>query len=317
MKKKILYNTLGCDPVAGFKNGTFFPKEIRDSYEFIKSDKPEYVFCSSFMNMVSDLTKFPNAVKIFFSGENVNPDFIFFDYWIGFDFLDYNGRFFRYPLCFWEGEYNGLTYSTNNKKEYFCDFIYGHNDVNGLRKKLFNSLSEYKKVSSFGKLYNNTGIIVDMKHKDEVQSKCKFSLVIESCSNDGFITEKIVHALNNRTIPIYFGTSRISEYFNSKRFINANDYDNDVDKIIEVVKQIDSNDDLYNKIVSEPIYNSDFSIDQLREKYVSFLRNIFDSDPILRRDVNYSNKRYMTNFKSYKKFTVFVKFSNLLKRIFK
>ncbi|MCQ2755113.1 MAG: hypothetical protein MJ231_08750, partial [bacterium] len=105
MKKQILYNTVGCDPVAGFKDNTFFPAEIYEKYEFVKSNNPDFVFYSAFILWPKDIPLYNNAVKIFFSGENINPDFIFFDYWVGFDFLTYGDRYFRYPLCFWEGEY--------------------------------------------------------------------------------------------------------------------------------------------------------------------------------------------------------------------
>lgn len=317
MKKKIFYNSVGCDGLAGFKEGKFFPKEIYDKYEFIKSDKPDFVFYSSFITWPRHIPLFPNAVKIFFCGENVNPDFVFFDYWVGFDFLEFGDRFYRYPLCFWESEYTNFEFKTSDKKEYFCDFIYNHNDVNNLRKDVFDKLSEYKQVSSFGKLFNNTGIRVNMQQKNSIQSKSKFSLVIESCFNDGFITEKIMHSLRSGSIPIYFGTSKITKYFNSKRFINANDFNNEIDKVIEYVKKVDNDEKIYKEIISQPIFNSNFSPEELRVNYIKFLCKIFDNGCDLKRDVYYSNKRFFDDLKRYKKFTNFVRFGNFMRRIFR
>lgn len=300
-KKKILYNSIGLDPVAGWKSNKFFPKEIYDKYEFVLTKKnPDFVFYSCFIPTLGLLTKYNDSVKIFFSGENVSPDFIFFDYWIGFDDIKFGNRFFRYPFCFWESEYidDVSSDTSKNKKEYFCDFIYSHDDINNRRETIFNKLSEYKQVSSFGSLLNNTGIRVNKNNKQDIQSKCKFSLIIESVDTDGFITEKLVHAMKAGSIPIYFGTSKVTEYFNPKRFINANDFAS-LKEVIEEVKRIDSDDKLYQKMVKEDIYVKGFDPVKLKEEYIKYLDSILSKGRVIVRDRQFNNARYLKAFKRY------------------
>ena len=54
-KKKIFYNSIGMDPVAGWKTNQFFPKEIYDKYEFVlEKKKPDFVFYSCFISTLGD-----------------------------------------------------------------------------------------------------------------------------------------------------------------------------------------------------------------------------------------------------------------------
>ena len=46
-----------------------------------------------------------------------------------------------------------------------------------------------------------------------------FSLVIENDNTDNWITEKLIDCLTTGTIPVYWGCSNISKYFNTKGFI--------------------------------------------------------------------------------------------------
>lgn len=318
MKKQIYYSTIGCDLVSGFKDNNFFPQEIRDKYDFILNKKnPDFVFCSCFFKTLGEFTKYNNSVKIFFSGENVSPDFIFFDYWVGFDEISFSDRYFQLPFCFWESEYiEDKNVEIKDRKEYFCDFIYSHDDNNHRREMLFRKISKYKQVSSFGSFLNNTGIYVKKNNKSEIQSKCKFSLIIESCDTDGFLTEKLIHAIKAGTIPIFFGTNKVTKYFNDRRFINSNNF-NSLDEVIEEIKRIDNDEEVYNQIVNENIYADGFNYNQLRLNYIKFLEHIFDNGLKIRRDLQYSNARYFAALKRYSRFS-FTRypFKKIIKNLF-
>ena len=41
---------------------------------------------------------YPNAVKIYFTGENDVPDFNLADYALGFHYIDFGDRYLRFPL---------------------------------------------------------------------------------------------------------------------------------------------------------------------------------------------------------------------------
>lgn len=284
--KNIKYNYLGFWRDANIEQ--LFAKYITDDYKLVLSNKPDYVFYSCFFDPV-DLTKWPNAIRIFFSGENMSPDFIFFDYWIGFDFIDFPERFFRMPLALFPSnltENDPDNYLQLSKKRYFCSFIYSHDDRNKRRLTLFNTISKYKTVSSFGKYLNNTGIFVDRSSKGDYERLSKFSLIIESTDCDGFVTEKIYDAIVNGTIPIYFGTKKVIEYFNEKRIINANSF-NSIDSLMERIIQIDNDDSLFISVINESMYAKHYSRDEHIKQFRLFLERIFSSNNIVRETQYY------------------------------
>ena len=55
------------------------------------------------------------------------------------------------------------------------------------------------------------------------------------------------------SIPIYFGHEDVNKEFNTKSFINCNDFKN-VDELIGYVKRVDNNDKLYEKMLKESWY---------------------------------------------------------------
>jgi hypothetical protein len=61
---------------------------------------------------------------------------------------------------------------------------------------------------------NNQTVDYSDQSKTDFQRKCKFTLCFESTKNEGFITEKITDAFYADTIPIYYGSSTITDYYN-------------------------------------------------------------------------------------------------------
>jgi hypothetical protein len=59
----------------------------------------------------------------------------------------------------------------------------------------------------------------------DVFNQYKFVFVSENSIADGYITEKIFNCLFARTIPIYYGSKKISKYINQRAFIEV-DLDN-------------------------------------------------------------------------------------------
>jgi len=79
-----------------------------------------------------------------------------------------------------------------------------------------------------------------------------FSLIIENDDTDNWFTEKIVDCLVTGTIPIYWGCSNISDYFNIEGFIqikSINDFKNIVPKL---------NKDTYNNML--PFIKENFNL---------------------------------------------------------
>ena len=66
----------------------FIVNTLKKFFKVEFSENPDYVFYSNFSKRL-DHMKYKNAVKIFYTQENLCPDFNFADYGIGFEELTY------------------------------------------------------------------------------------------------------------------------------------------------------------------------------------------------------------------------------------
>lgn len=75
---------------------------------------------------------------------------------------------------------------------------------------------------------NHRGGLADHRRWDYIKmdymSKYKFAICLENSQFNGYVTEKISHALNCRCIPIYYGAPDINEYLDPELFINVSDF---------------------------------------------------------------------------------------------
>ena len=93
-----------------------------------------------------------------------------------------------------------------------------------------------------------------------------FVIAMENTCVDGYITEKILNAFYSGSIPIYWGSSNINDFFNHKAFINVsnfNSYEDCVDYVINMSKE------QINNMINEPIYNNNELINLLNDNYNS------------------------------------------------
>ena len=172
-----------------------------------------------------------------------------------------------------------------DKKIAFCSFVYSNYVADDRRKILFDKISAYKKVDSGGRYLNNIGGPTDNKLGFEMSHK--FSMAIENSCRDGYTTDRIVCSFIAGTIPIYWGNPKIGKEFNTKRFINCHDYEN-FDQVVERIKEIDNNDNLFIAIMNEPLFAPGYSFDNASEEFEVFLKNIFDQplEEAPRRTIN-------------------------------
>tara|TARA_R110002020_G_scaffold132815_2_gene296513 strand:- start:2268 stop:3104 length:837 start_codon:yes stop_codon:yes gene_type:complete len=63
----------------------------------------------------------------------------------------------------------------------------------------------------------------DLFDKLEGYKDYRFTIVIENCQHDNYFTEKITDAFATGTIPVYWGTSNIGDYFNTDGIIELTD----------------------------------------------------------------------------------------------
>ena len=161
------------------------------------------------------------------------------------------------------------------------------------RSSMIKVLESYKKVDSGGKYKNNVGGPV--KDKIEFEKSYKFTMAIENSPSNGYTTEKIIEAFAGATIPIYYGSKDIAKEFNEKAFINCHNY-NSFEEVLERVKEIDNNDEMFLSMVKEPIITADSQANiYLNENYLSdYLKKICSNDPkeAFRRNRYYIGKRF-------------------------
>lgn len=264
----------------------FIYKILQKYYDVEFSENPEYVFYneSSYEHL-----NYNNCIKIFYTGENMHPNFNLCDYAVGFDYLTFDDRYYRLPLYLITVFYNQkdlelagdtdfknpavFTREDLAKKIEFCSFVYSNYLANDNRVEIFNKLSRYKKVNSGGGYMNNIGGRVASKMEFEL--KHKFSVAFENSFGRGYTTEKLVNSLAAKTIPIYWGNPDVGKEFNTKRFINCHEYAN-FDEVVERVKEIDNNDDLYLSIVNQSITVENYNFQSVRQGFEEFLRRIID-----------------------------------------
>ena len=170
---------------------------------------------------------------------------------------------------------NNKPYKTNIPTK-FCCFI--TRVFKSERVHFFNELSKYKKVDSYGECLNNTGIYAshDRYEFEKLVSQYKFIITFENCQKNMYITEKILHGYYSLSIPIYWGSKNIHNFFNKNSFINIDDYNEiNIKKTIDKIIEIDNNDELYLNIVNQQVFN--INIDEYFNSIKNKIKNIINS----------------------------------------
>ncbi|MGB0416991.1 MAG: glycosyltransferase family 10 domain-containing protein [Coraliomargarita sp.] len=249
-----------CDFPSGFapENNHFFHVLSRKWKVVLDPDNPDYLIYSCYGRKYLNY----DCIRIFYTGENLRPDFNFCDYAIGFDYLEYEGRYLRYPeFCLNQEVFSRLLRSESLEADLlcerkFCNYIYSNGRADPVRDQFFDLLSQYKYVESLGNHLNNTANAVGPRDgNDWVESKLrtqgdyKFSIAFENSSSAGYTTEKIAHAFSSRTIPIYWGNPKVTDDLNPDAFINAHDYQS-MEQVVQVVRRLDQDDAAYAKVLN-------------------------------------------------------------------
>jgi hypothetical protein len=126
-----------------------------------------------------------------------------------------------------------------------------------VRNSFLDALEKRVPVCYAGSYKNNMGgTIVPSYNTPEFQafvSQFKCVVAMENSIEDTYITEKICHGFLAQTVPIYWGSPRINDYFNKDRFIcleNEYSIDITIDKVIELM----NDDTKWISMVNQSIY---------------------------------------------------------------
>ena len=255
---------------------TYLIRSIKENVNITSPENADIIFYSCFGNFHKNF----NTKKIFFTGENLRPNFNDCDLSLSFDFDDYNNKNIRLPLWYlYIDWFNVKSYNnpewlipveylsgdnefTKKDKNQFCSTVFS--SPYNTRFNMVNLLNTYKQVDCYGKIHNNK-LPDGEKYKMDIISNYKFNICFENSIYPGYFTEKLLHAKIAGCIPIYYSDKSYSEDFNKKCCINLIDL-NDQSELIEYIKEVDSDINLYNEIKSEPIFTMVPNLDEIKNK---------------------------------------------------
>ncbi|NLG02824.1 MAG: glycosyltransferase [Clostridia bacterium] len=277
-------------------NDNYFTNLLKQHYDVEISPNPDYLFCSVFG---SDHLKY-DCIKIFYTGENLCPDFNLVDYALGFHQIAFDDRYLRLPLYIM---YQEACEKAQKKhlfeddyylsKKNFCNYVISNSISDSSRDRMIQVLSSYKELASGGKYKNNVGGPVP--NKIAFEKNYKFTMCFENTGAIGYTTEKIMEAFAGDTIPIYWGNPMIAKEFNPKAFINCHDYSS-FEEVLNEVKRIDSNDSLFLEMIKAPIFTeaSSAAVYLKNDYLLDFLKHIIDQpiEKAIRRNKIYLGERY-------------------------
>lgn len=215
---------------AGFWPGfdphdNFFTRLLRTHFAIEICSRPDYLIHSCVGPGRDDHLRHA-GIRIFYTGENVAPDWSNTDWAFGFS-RDPHPRHFRLPLWVLSVDPLALIKPAEYeaevvlcRKRRFCAFVVS-NAMCRTRNAFFKKLSRYRPVDSGGAVFNNIGHrVID---KRPFLSEYKFVIAFENESAPGYCTEKLVEPMLTGTIPLYWGDPEVGQDFDTRSFLCAHD----------------------------------------------------------------------------------------------
>lgn len=246
---------------SGFdKTNNYFYNLLVQKYNVIIDENPDILFYSCYSNTYLNY----KCTRIFFTGENIRPDFLACDFAFSFDFNSRENHF-RLPLySLYIDHHNMLgqlqTISTRDEarriwssKTKFCCMVVS-NPYSSKRLEFFKELSKIKQVDSGGSVMNNVGGKV--ADKTAFIKDYKFVISFENSQYEGYTTEKILEPIYVDSIPIYWGNPLVDKDFNDKRFLDYTKFESEKE-LIDKLLEIDQNDELAIDMLVQPTFNLD------------------------------------------------------------
>jgi|TARA_B110000261_G_scaffold35677_1_gene41373 hypothetical protein len=247
-------------------NGHCLYKYLNQHFELELSDTPDLIIYSCYG---TEFLKY-SCPRIFYTAENIRPDYRFCDFAVSFDYNN-NQNHFRMPLYSIYFTNQNLTKGRDpkallNKKTGFCSFVVSNAKESEERINFFHELSKYKQVASGGKYANNVGGPV--ANKRDFISKYLFNIAFENSSFPGYTTEKIAEPWVEGCIPIYWGDPEVTRDINPDCFINMHDFDC-FDTAIVYIKEVDASPELQTKYLSAPFFRNNEVPDHLKDEVIA------------------------------------------------
>ena len=266
----------------------YFCKHLFSNFKFISSENIQDadIVIYSVFNKKKQLEIYKNKINIFITFEPLHMDCELFNLNLSYQINSKNKNKINNFICppqmllsIYNNEVPRSLFLNNrplklNIPKKFCCFITRIEKPE--RIHFFKELSKYKKVDSLGECLNNTGIYAphDRYEFEKLVSQYKFIITFENCQKDMYITEKILHGFFSLSIPIYWGSKNINDFFNPNSFIYIDDYNhNCINSAIQKIIDIDNDDNLYLKTVNQKVFNN-INIDNYFEQIKNNIEKI-------------------------------------------
>ena len=246
---------------VGFWDGfdphdNFFTRLLGRRYRLELCDDPDFVIFSYVGKRRRDYRRW-KCVRIFYTGENIAPDWSACDWAFSFEYTAHP-RHFRLPHWPFYVDPLALVKPADHepaailaKKSRFCAFVVS-NPLCRVRNDFFRKLSRYKQVDSGGKVLNTLGYRVG--DKQAFLRDYKFTIAFENDSYPGYTTEKIVEPMLADSIPLYWGDPLVERDFDTGSFLSAHD-SRSLDDFVERVVEVDRNPALHLEMLGRPWYH--------------------------------------------------------------
>ena len=276
-------------------NDNFITDALKKNFEVEISSDPDFVFCSIFGRRYLKY----DCARIYYTGENIVPDFNLVDYGMGFPEISFYDRYLRLPHYVLYPRAIDLALKKPGMTDEelldrkFCNYVISNAVSCSERGIMIEKLDAYKRLDSGGRYRNNVGGPV--ADKINFARGYKFSIAFENSPSRGYTTEKILESFASSTVPIYWGNPDIAGEFNPDSFINCHDF-KDFDEAVDYIKQIDNDDEAYLKMAKAPIVTEGSAAATCLDKdYIAdFLYGICSQEPqeAIRRNRIYQGKYY-------------------------
>jgi hypothetical protein len=248
----------------------FFVHALRSCVHGLEVVRPENCDVLFYGPFGDQHRRFRDCLKIFYTGENILPNFDECHAALSFSPEAYGGKNLRLPLWHLYIDWFGVKSYGNPEwlvpqdwlikprlspfwsrdKRRFCAIVYGKPIESRIRA--IKALSDYRPVDIFGKANALVPIADGEWAKLEIRADYRFSLCYENSIAPGYHTEKLLHGKICGGIPIYYGHESIGLDFNPRCCIQAAFMD--PEELINQIREIDESPLLYRQIVEEPLF---------------------------------------------------------------
>ncbi len=133
------------------------------------------------------------------------------------------------------------------------------NPGGGVRNKFLDELEKHFTITYAGRYKNNIGGPLEYKQnspefKNYIR-QFKFIISMENSEAPHYLTEKILQGFSSQIVPVYWGASAASEYFNKERFIQLeNGEDDTIQYVIGRMKELIENPGKWLETVNKHVF---------------------------------------------------------------